>query len=392
METFNKTAVPFRVALGLGQGIDIGLSKGIIYQIGEEKATTMKELQKMYIGAGSTEMYVRIATKRYNDDDTYHARIHNLETSLEYCRVAAALDQPINPEIMCAHTYMDASIQQAPDFRDYPEISKPDKEWSEYSLEEMCSVLEQYGELVAREVLATGCRVEYWNLGNEANYGFAGVNLGLKTAVNPKLCRLDSHIEMERVDMEHVDVYFFKENIWKYNGQMMASLAKGIKKAHPGAKFGSHIAGLFDAPTSVAYFKTLLENGVELSQAGISIYPTMNLAEIYHDYIGIMKKVIRAIVDECGLPVFVAEYGYPSRIMGGFAWNQPVKGYELTAEGQARFTADFIAWLKEYGGSGIRPWAPDLLGWDPGWEPMSLFSYDGQTKIASAKPVIECFK
>ena len=40
METFNKTAVPFRVALGLGQGIDIGLSKGIIYQIGEEKATT----------------------------------------------------------------------------------------------------------------------------------------------------------------------------------------------------------------------------------------------------------------------------------------------------------------------------------------------------------------
>ena len=71
METFNKTAVPFRVALGLGQGIDIGLSKGIIYQIGEEKATTMKELQKMYIGAGSTEMYVRIATKRYNDEDVY---------------------------------------------------------------------------------------------------------------------------------------------------------------------------------------------------------------------------------------------------------------------------------------------------------------------------------
>ena len=109
METFNKTAMPFRVALGLGQGIDIGLSKGIIYQIGEEQATTMKELQQMYIGAGSTEMYVRIATKRYNDDDTYHARIHNLETSLEYCRVAAALDHPINPEIMCAHTYMDAS-------------------------------------------------------------------------------------------------------------------------------------------------------------------------------------------------------------------------------------------------------------------------------------------
>ena len=32
-----------------------------------------------------------------------------------------------------------------------------------------------------------GCTVNNWNLGNEANFGFAGVSLGLKTAVNKKL-------------------------------------------------------------------------------------------------------------------------------------------------------------------------------------------------------------
>lgn len=383
----------FRIALGLGQDIDFALTRGIVYQIGDRTATTMTRLQQMYIDAGSTEMFVRIATKRYSGDDSYHARLHNLEECLKYCRVAASLNHPINPEIMCAYTYMDASVQQAPDFREYPEITQPDKEWSKYTLLEMCGVLEQYGEFIAGEVLKTGCTVEYWNLGNEANFGFAGVNLGLKTAVNPKLEHADMElVEMEHIDMDHIDVDFLKENVWKYNGQMMAALAKGIRKIHADAKFATHIAGLFDGSASAAYFNTLLENGMKLSQAGISIYPTMSLAKRFPDYVDRLKSAIKAVASECGLPVFIAEYGYPSKKMRGFAWNQPVEGYELTAADQARFTADFIAWCKENGGSGIRPWAPDLLGpWEPNWESMSLFAYDDTTKIAMAKPVMDVF-
>jgi len=48
-------------------------------------------------------------------------------------------------------------------------------------------VLKAYGAFVATEILETGCTVENWNIGNEANFGFAGVSIGLKTAVNPKL-------------------------------------------------------------------------------------------------------------------------------------------------------------------------------------------------------------
>jgi len=389
-----KMKEKFRVALGLGQGVKTALSQGVVYQMGEQKATTMLKLQQMYNNAGSTEMYVRIATKRYCDgdygEDQEHGELHNLETSLEYCRVAASLNHPINPEIMCAYTYMDVGIQQAPNFKEYPEITQPDKDWSEYTLEEMCNVLEQYGELVAREVLATGCSVEYWNLGNEANYGFAGVNLGLKTIVNPELEFVSmKHVYMKHIDMDSIDADFLKENLWNYNGQMMAALANGIRKVHADAKFATHIAGLFNKEDSVTYFNTLLENGIELEQAGISIYPTNNVAERLLDYMDRLKNVIKAIVSKCNLTVFIAEYGYPSEEMKGFAWNWKVEGYQLTEADQAKFTADFIAWCKENGGTGIRPWAPDLLGL---WEPMSLFSYDEATKIAKAKPVMEVLK
>lgn len=86
-------------------------------------------------------------------------------------------------------TAMDMETQQAPRFEEYPEIYalQNGKDWSELSLEEICTVLEAYGAFVAESILRTGCTVQNWNLGNEANFGFAGISLGLKTAVNPKL-------------------------------------------------------------------------------------------------------------------------------------------------------------------------------------------------------------
>ena len=63
-------------------------------------------------------------------------------------------------------------------------------------------------------------------------------------------------------------------------------------------------------------------------------------------------------------------------------------GYEISVEDQARYTADFIAWCKKNGVSGIRPWGPDVLGY---WTPMSLFSYDATTNVATAKPVFDVF-
>ncbi|WP_176550439.1 MULTISPECIES: glycosyl hydrolase 53 family protein [unclassified Bacillus (in: firmicutes)] len=383
----------FRVALSLGQGIQDYFNKGIIYKHGDMIARNPEDLMKMYIDAGATEMYVRISTKRHNDGNAgsgspYHARVHNLEKSLDYCRVAAKLKIPINPEIMLAYTYMDFGVQEAPDFKDYPEISKPNKPWAEYSLQEMNEVLEQYGSLVAGEILSTGCVVDYWNLGNEANYGFGGVNLGLKTAVNPAL---ENKKAEEMYLLPELGADWLTGNVWCHNGHMMAALAKGIQKVAPKAKFSTHITTSVCTEYYITtYFRTLKENGFEFDHVGISFYPT-SVAAYIHDPVGNVKKMIETVHQQLGVQVFIAEYSYPSERMksGPFKdWDHPIPGYEVTPEDQARFTADFITWSKKNGVCGIRPWGPDLVG---DWEPMSMFSLDLSGKIATAKPVMDVF-
>lgn len=140
-------------------------------------------------------MYVRIATKRSvtseeitdGEEDT-NANVHTFDQAMVLCQIAADLNIPINPEVMLAYTYMDMEKQQAPRFNEYPEIYnlQNGKDWTELSLEEINVVLKAYGKFLASEILKKGCTVNNWNLGNEANFGFAGVSLGLKTAVNKK--------------------------------------------------------------------------------------------------------------------------------------------------------------------------------------------------------------
>ncbi len=57
------------------------------------------------------------------------------------------------------------------------EESKKNKDIMIFSIERnyVRTMLKAYGEIVATEILRTGCTVENWNSGNEANYGFAGV-------------------------------------------------------------------------------------------------------------------------------------------------------------------------------------------------------------------------
>ena len=176
---------PFRVALSLSPFSLNQFEKGYKFNIGDKTASTPEELQAIYRDLGSTEMYVRIATKRHKTSDDVtdgepdeNANVHTFDQGVELCRIAAALNIPINPEIMCAYTYMDMDKQQAPRFEEYPEFNylMNDKKWEELTLDEICNVLEEYGAFVAEAILQTGCTVNNWNLGNEANFGFAGIS------------------------------------------------------------------------------------------------------------------------------------------------------------------------------------------------------------------------
>ena len=82
---------------------------------------------------------------------------------------------------------------------------------------------------MATEILKKGCTVNNWNLGNEANFGFAGVSLGLKTTVNKKLEGVSGFM---RYILPIFNPGWLEKNIWKYNAKMFPAVKEGILEAY----------------------------------------------------------------------------------------------------------------------------------------------------------------
>ena len=360
-------------------------------------ATNLKELQQMFNYYGATEMYVRINTTRHYPAETvndyYHARMHCLDESLKACYVAAdpEVDRPINVELGCFAAYSDAFESQYPDFSEYSDeelgIVYPTdangkrKEWADMNIDEICAVLTGYGRFVAREIQKTGCTVNYWDIGNETNYGFGGVMMPLKSAVSKATSKKSFVTYLKK----NFGADWLAKNIWCYNGQMFAAVAKGIKEVYPDARFSSHISTVtWGADYTVKYFKTLEENGYKVDQAGISYYP--NATGVILDKVAQIKQIVLAVNRELGVNVMLAEYGYANEsglASGTFSsWDNPVHGYALTDADSARFLQELIVWGKNNGMAGIRPWAPEL-DWAMPW-----FDFDQQSRTATAKQVL----
>lgn len=374
---------PFRLSLSVSPYMLGFAQQGITFTDGAMTAASPLELQQLYNHHGATEMWVRINMRKRGINQALETD-HAFVNSLEQLRVAKALNMPVNLELMCVRDYMDMSRQDSADFTDNPEISLPHP-WSECSLEEMCAALEQYGAIAANDVLATGCRVNVWDIGNETNFGFAGVSVGCKTAVNPLLAKAKA--DMRIYIRPHMGANWLAVNVWRYNARMMAAVATGIRSVDPQARVSVHIAtAIADPYYTVKYFGTLMENDFTPDEAGISFYPST--PGPWHDQMKKLKEIVASIYARLGLMVFIAEYAYPSKPMteGEFkSWNRKTKGYNHSEEDQSRLLQDIIAWGKDNGLSGIRPFAPDLNGH---WEPMSLFNHDPASKLSTAKKAL----
>jgi len=402
---------PFRVALSLSPFTINQFEAGYTFKVGDKTAATPAELQSIYRDLGSTEMYVRLATKRhktYKADGTLdnttdgkadeNANVHTFDQVMQTCRIAAGLNIPINPEVMCAYIYMDMDGTQAPRFyeSDYPELyAKPEfaaimrgKEWKDLSLQDICKVLEIYGEFVGDSVLATGATVNDWNLGNEANFGFAGIGIGVPNSFDQTLANAGP---MKRYMSSLFSLWWLKKHVWCYNVQQYAAVKRGILKAYTKAgkdtskvRFSTHIATVTSTPRATAsFFRYMAENGYAVETAGISYYPSAPAMSFNKKKM--LTNTVTRINKQCGVPVFIGEFSYPSQEMvGPFAgWNQQLGGYNKDQQGQAAIYRDVIAWGKTHGMAGIRYWAPDYEG---EWYPMSMFTFEN--KVGTAKQIL----
>jgi hypothetical protein len=388
----------FRVSLSVSPFTEVVLQTGTTFSDGKLHASTAEELQRLFVAHGSNEVYARISTAQ-----KHRAGVgdHSMDRALERGRLAAALDLPFNPELGLFNIYGDIRCQPSPDFTDYPAIRLPGN-WTALGIEQMAAALRAYGEAAARQILATGATVRIWDLGNEIEFGVAGVAVRpmpgscddtaggpgwyqAPDAVDPAIGKMTFLALMRLSEKDRID--WLAAHVWPHEARLLSAAAAGVRSVDPKARFSTHVSGMASMrpALTVAFFKAMKAGGFAADELGASYYPTSSASPA--DRLHAFQEMAKAVHGELGRPVFVAEFGYPAGKMSGiFKWNDAVAGYPQTAAGQAGFLRDLVAWGKrEKVLSGIRPWAPDLAV--PGWGPMSLFEREGS--VVHARPALD---
>jgi len=346
-------------------------------------AATVAEVQRLFNRHGATEVFVRAATLE-------HARSGDAEygfsRAIERARLARDLGLPLNPELGLWAVYGDIRAQPAPDFSDYPSIRLPGP-WTSLTLPQMEHALRQYGALAARQFLATGVRVNYWDLGNEVDWGVAGVAIrgfdptgySPPDAVDPAIGQMSA---VQLLQMPEADrIAWLQQHMWPYVGRLLAAVAQGVRSVERAARFSTHLGSIAvqDVTFPVAFWAAMNRAGYCPDQFGTSLYPTNGDPG---DRRAVFLNIAGALQQRFGKQLFFAEFGYPSGQMGPpFAWNTTQAGYPQTPDGQFRYLRDLVASSAATGAvGGIRPWGPDYCIASGPWAPMSLFNEDGGAK------------
>ncbi len=381
----------FRTSLSVSPFTE-GVLRSVALTDGHLIARSVEAVQRLFMRHGATEVYARIATRR-------HALSSGAEMGfargVERARLARGLGIPFNPELGLWAVYGDAEGQPAPDFTDYPAIRLPGP-WHTLTIGQMEKALRQYGELVARQIRGTGVTVNFWDLGNEVEFGIAGVatrplTAGFYQAPDTVNAAIGQMSTATLIGMSETDrIAWLRTNLWPYVGRLLAACTDGIRSVDRSARFSTHISGIFEntAAVPLAFWEEMAARGYRPELLGTSYYPSAGAIGGSGNRVQWLKQTAAALQQKFHKRLFISEGGYPSgRMSPPYPYNTPVAGYPLTMGGQHAFIRDIVAWGASSGRlAGIRPWGPDLCVPSSKWEPMSYFSSSG--RLARAKPAL----
>jgi arabinogalactan endo-1,4-beta-galactosidase len=250
------------------------------------------------------------------------------------------------------------------DWADYIKQPAP-AAWKDLTFEAKLKAVEAYAERVARHFAEQQLPVEYWEIGNEIDFGLCGV--------------------FEEEWPKRVSTEYMSAVIWPKEAAIIRAAQKGIKRVQPNARFVLHLTQWWNPEYNAAFFKSMTANQAAFDLAGLSFFPTSNLTKDAAPKDFFLKaKALSATVER---PIMLCEFAYPSepKFPGQFAeWNRPVAGYTLDADGQARWIADFLASAQS--ASYLRSafyWSPEWYD-SPMWPAFALFDSQGRPKKALA--------
>ena len=386
---------PFRVSLSVGEATEVLLRLGYVYSDGSGEARSLEDLQRLLIRHGSTEMWARINTRRAHRKNS----IRSLAKALDRARIAAKLGIRFNPELGLFGEYGDVRGQMPPDFSEYPEIKLPGP-WLTLTVEQMEAAVRTYARIAAKEILATGAEVGIWDIGNEINFGIAGIApapapgfapAGKKDwyeppdGINPEIGRKSVYDLVRMPDPQRIA--WCRLNVWPYVARILKAAARGIREVAPDARFSTHLAFGTGPEFAVAFYRAMAAAGVELDELGTSFFPSSKPGRLKA-----LKDMVGRLTREFGKPVFIAEYAYNAgRMTGSFSkWNHACPGYPFSEAGQAALLRDLTSWGLAHGLSGIRPYGADFVV--PGWRPLALFAVRDGTQRAVARKSIDSIR
>ncbi|MBU0492543.1 MAG: arabinogalactan endo-1,4-beta-galactosidase [Chloroflexi bacterium] len=235
--------------------------------------------------------------------------------------------------------------------------------WASLSLDERADAVRTYARETAQHFIDQGIQIDYYEIGNEIDYGICGV---FADETQPR------------------DVASLRAKVWPDEALLIQAAIAGVREADPAARFLLHIAASWDPAFAAAFFQAMTELGVEYEYAGLSYYPSAFGVPMAARLCETLDR-LRA---EVGKPVVIAEAAYPAAPMTGDMfeeWRNPLPGYPLTPEGQAWWLADFLAAMRARGDVlGVYYFSPGFYFSGELWGPLALFDGEGRARPAIA--------
>jgi arabinogalactan endo-1,4-beta-galactosidase len=252
--------------------------------------------------------------------------------------------------------------------------------WASLPVDDRAEVARMWAHDAVQQLLDDGLRTSTYGIGNETDYGFCGA------------FRLTDNVEELRAE------------VWPQAARLMKATIAGIEAAtgRSDLEFILHIARGWDPDFAVAFFATMQQQGVPVSLAGLSYYPS-DWGQERADH---FEETVHRLHEELGLRVFIAEYAYPAEEWPRNCCDESpfccanfccclrcaLDGYELTETGQARFVADLRR--RVHGDArfaGAVYWTPEEAQRPFKWSVMGLFQPSADGHAPGGRQALESF-
>jgi len=234
--------------------------------------------------------------------------------------------------------------------------------WKDLTFEQRVEAVRIYSRDIVAHFRKEGLRNHLYEIGNEIDYGICGEYPRKGAKKNPEA---------------------LSRRLWPRTAELIRASQAGVLESDPDEKFMLHIAHWWDTEFCVAFFRFMIEQGIQVDYAGLSYFPSSNIGGSLE--MALFGETVTRLARAINRPISIPETAYPStrEFSGQFSrWKYDVPGYPLTPDGQKRWIADFLAFCDAHPDiASVYYWSPEWCG-EGMWKAFALFDPKGESKPA----------